>query len=242
MDPFALPTFITSIVDQFNGIIGNLTQVISAIEIIALIVIIGKCIFAAFNLVWSLLQWFGYFVVWLFTPWPKNFMSPKIGDDQIEAGFICWLIRYIIVIFYKITALPKCFLWYFLDTAGWVLYLPFRLIFWLIDWITGMKMLQKNEREGWRFLEQIDYFLHGRPGDNYFIYHYNPKDPKVDAKGKPTVNGNDPETLNLGFHIIHFPNSVMRQCYSIMPFALKKGPNFPVDEVAAFFECVMNPF
>jgi hypothetical protein len=242
MDPFALPTFLTTILTDLNEIIGNLMSMVSAIEIIGIIIIIGKCLFAAFNLIWSLLQWFWYFLIWLFTPWPKHFMTPHVGDDQVQAGFICWLIRYIIVIFYKISALPKCFLWYFLDTAGWVLYLPFRFIFWLIDWILGMKTLQENERAGWRFLDEIDYFLHGRPKDNYFIYQYDPKDPNVDGEGKPLVNGDDPETLNLGFHLIHFPDSVMRQCYSIMPFALKSGPNFPIDALTAFMECVMNPF
>jgi len=248
MDPFALPTFFSSIFDQVNQIVSTVSQVISAIEIIGFIVIIGKCIFAAFNLVWALLQWFGYFMKWLFDPWPPHFMTPQIGDEEQYVGFICWLVRYIIVIFYKITALPKCFLWYFLDTAGWILYLPFRFIFWLIDWMMSMNTLQDSEKKAWRFLDEIDYFLHGKPRDNYFIYQYAPygkgkNNKEVDGEGKPiNQDGKDPNSLNLGFHIIHFPDSVMYQCYSIVPFALAKGPKFPVDEISDFFSCVMNPF
>ena len=264
---------LTSSTTMLESVFQTVTAAISDgffLEIIVMIIIIGKCIFSAFNFVIQLVVWFFKdFILWSFigkTPasdW-KNLFNPKRGDEQTKVCLLCWLIRYIIVIAYKITALPKCFLWYFLDTAGWVLYLPFRFIFWVIDWMLniGSQNQKKNKRrkknkdanqkpqmglvdmehKTWDFLDELDYFLHGRPGDNYFMYQYKPSDPKVDGNGKPLVNGNDPNTMNLGFHFIHFPNSVMRQCYSISPYGLLKFPPFPLKALEDFLSCAIHPF
>ena len=91
-------------------------------------------------------------------------------------------------------------------------------------------------------MNQIDYFIHGKPRDNYFMYQYKPPDENIDSDGKPLVNGKDPNTMGLGFHIIHFPDSVMFQCYSINPFSLMKFPPFPMKEFIAFVSCLMSPF
>jgi hypothetical protein len=55
-------------------------------------------------------------------------------------------------------------------------------------------------------------------------------------------DGKDPETLGLGFHIIHFPDSVMRLCYSVSPYRLAKLKPFPIKAFMDFMKCAMNPF
>lgn len=244
MDPFGFPNFIlntfnkiSGIVTQNNGILSAVKQAVSFIEVIGMIVIIGKCIFAAFTFIVEFFIWIFNFLKWLILPWPSNFLTPEREDVNVEAGFICWLIRYIIVIAYKVTSLPKCFLWYFLDTAGWVLYLPFKFVFWVMDLIIGGNTFQSGEKNAWYFLDEIDYFLHGRPNDNYFMYEFDPNpEPVLDD------SGNDVDAMNLGFHIIHFPDSVMYQCYSINPYALADLAPFPIKAFQDFIKCATMPF
>ena len=70
-----------------------------------------------------------------------------------------------------------------------------------------------------------------------FMFHYDPNPPpRLDAEG------NDLYAMNFGFHIIHFPNSVMHQCYSISPFGLARLAPFPIAAFTAFIKCAMNPF
>jgi hypothetical protein len=188
-----------------------------------------------FLLIWAILQWIGYYFVWLFTPWPSDFVHPQAGDSSKAVGFLPWFIRYIIVISYKIMHFPKCFLWYFIDTAGWILYLPFKVVFWFVDWILNIGITNK-EHEAWKFMGSIDYFIHGKPEDNYFMYQYAEPKPKTDA------DGNDPDSMNLGFHIIHFPDSVMYECYSINPYGLANLPAFDMDALIGFMQCLTMPF
>jgi hypothetical protein len=234
---------INSVMGFAQGIVNEIQSAMKFIvslayfgQIIMMVVIIGRCIFAAFRFIIEFFIWIFDFLKWLILPWPNNLMNPRRDDVNKKAGFICWLIRYIIVIAYKITSLPKCFLWYFLDTAGWVIYLPFRFVFWLIDFMLNIGM-QKMEKDIWYFLDEIDYFLHGKPGSNYFMFHYDPNPPpRLDAEG------NDLDAMNFGFHIIHFPNSVMEQCYSLSPYSLVRLAKFPIDAFEAFLSCAMNPF
>jgi len=229
-------SFMEGVMGIVEGAMNMIMSVSYYIEIIMFIVIIGRCVFAAFQFIIEFCTWIFSFLTWLILPWPSDFMDPHRDDINIEAGFICWLIRYIIVIATKVINLPKCFLWYFLDTAGWVIYLPFRFTFWLIDFMLniGMEDMEKNV---WYFLDEIDYFLHGKPNDNYFMFQYDPNPPpRLDA------SGNDLDTMNLGLHIIHFPDSVMYQCYSISPYALADLAPFPIAAFEAFISCAMNPF
>jgi len=226
-------------IGQVKTTFGTIKSSISFLAVIGMIVIIGKCIFSAFNFVIKFCIWlFKDFILWLVTyPVGTIVFVPKRGEEKVRAGFIWWLIRYIIVVVMKIIRLPKCFLWYFLDTAGWVLYLPFRFVFWMMDWLMGGKQIVTAEHKAWDLLGQIDYFLHGRPRDNYFMYQYDPNPaPKLDEKG------HDVDTMKMGFHIIHFPDSVMFQCYSISPYKLAKLAPFPMKEFMAFMKCAVNPF
>lgn len=247
---------VADIITPVSQVFGMISQIFAKImdfmnkalffQIIAFIIIMGKCIFAAFNFVIKVLIWFFKdFILWMFigkdsSTW-NDLFNPKRTDGRRKACFLCWIIRYIMVVVYKVTTFPKCFLWYFLDTAGWIIYLPFRFIFWLIDWLLSVGLVDA-EHKAWDFLDQIDYFVHGKPHDNYFMYQYSPSDDNIDSDGKELVDGKDPNTMSLGLHIIHFPDSVMFQCYSISPFSMADFPAFPMKEFIDFIKCLTHPF
>ena len=248
MDPFSFLTLIQSTLGNLNSISGNLfselTSVISNsffLQIIAIVIIIGKCIFLAINFAVKAFLWFFTgFIPWIFTPWPTpngkpngNIFKPEKNDTRVEVGFIPYIIRYIIVIIYSIANLPKCIMWYALDTLGWIIYMPFRVAFWTLDLFLGTKIVE-YEHDTWDFFNEIDYFLHG-PMHNWFSYQY---------ADFPNPNIPDPNSMNLGFHIIHFPNSVMEKCYSTLPYKLARCGNVKevFDAFTAFIECATSPF
>jgi len=234
-DALAPPAMSTTMIGNIFTEIGNFMNKLMMFNMIAIMIIIGKCIFSAIMFVVEFFIWIFEFLVWLIMPFPLDVMTPKQGDEKIPAGFIPWLIRYIIVIIYKIINIPKCFIWYFIDTACWTIYLPFRFIFWMLDSFLGLGIV-KAEHKAWDFMDQIDYFVHGKPLTNWFMYEFAPPGPKVDKFG------NDPDTLQLGLHIIHFPDSVMRLCYSISPYRQAKLKMFPIKAFMAFIKCATNPF
>jgi hypothetical protein len=129
---------------------------------------------------------------------------PSLPDILIWAvtGFMCGLTG--------IFNLPKCFLWYLLEWIGWVIYLPFRLLFSLMDsamhYIIGKKMVVDIEHKIWCFLEDLDKYIH--------------KSTKI--------------------HIIHYPDSVVKKCYTCKMPIFPKLPKFPedaLDLMANAFNC-----
>ena len=234
-DALALPGLIMSQIGNVFTQIGDFVSKYMMFNIIGIVIIIGKCIFAAIMFVVAFFIWIFSFILWLIMPFPKQLMMPKRGDEKEDAGFIWWLIRYIIVVVYKVINLPKCFIWYFVDTAAWTMYLPFRFVFWCIDLFLGLGIV-KAEHKAWDFFNQIDYFIHGKPNVNWFEFQYSGKRRSVDK------NGVEAGTFGPGAHIIHFPDSVMRLCYSISPYRLAKLKPFPMKEFIAFMKCAMNPF
>ena len=181
--------------------------------------------FVAFGLwVEAALKWVWAFFLWLFYDgWNKKLIKMNYRDEEIpEVGLLVYLIRYILVIAFKIIDLPKCLLWYLLDFIGWALYMPIRVLLWTIDYMFDLGIV-KGEHVIWRLLGMLDYYIHG-PQDNYFNYQYKNKN-----RDRPRP---DPNSLNTGVHIIHFPNSVMRKCFSIQAFKLKAIPSTKrVDEM-----------
>lgn len=230
-------TIFTVIGNIFNQLFSMMTSM-SFLQVIGFIIIIGKCIFLGISFVVQMVTWFfSIFIPWLFGPWHPEFLDPTFDCSEQTSGFIPWAIRYVIVIATQVSVLPKCFLWYFLDTLGWVIYLPFRFVFWLIDYIFKIDTVQKGEREVWKFLDSIDYFIHGPTSVKSFKKHYIPdKFNQLDPPAK------DPDSMNLGFHFLHFPDSVMNTCYRITPYKLKKLKGFPMKAFQDFLACVMTPF
>ena len=76
------------------------------------------------------------------------------------------------------------------------------------------------------------------------MYQYKPSNENIDSDGNPLqpTNFKDPNTLGLGFHIIHFPDSVMSQCYTITPYSLLRFPPYPMDALIDLLTCFMKPF
>jgi hypothetical protein len=216
-----------------NTALAQIASVLNKLRFMALIgfiITIGKCFFKGLRAIIDTAVWFGYFIVWIFYPWPPGVFDFKTEYD-VTAGFIPWFIRFVICTSYKITSFPKCFLWYGLDIAGWIFYLPFRFLFWLVDAILDIGLV-KLEHDTWCFLNDLDYFLHG-PQNNYFMFQYTSEYPKTDAP--------DPESLNTGYHFIHFPDSVMEKCYALNYYGLANLPSFPFEKLAAFVKCALNP-
>ena len=73
------------------------------------------------------------------------------------------IITYIKCAIKLIINLPKCLLYYGLDTLGFIFYLPFSILF----WIFGAK---KQERLVWRGIDKIDKAIYNQSG--YHIFHY----------------------------------------------------------------------
>ena len=234
--PLILLGVAQTLFEQVLTISGNIfTQVFQAIsssfflEIVGFILIIGIFLKNFFEFVWEVLK----FIFWLFPAWffdlgtlfSKEFYFPQKTDSKKEVGFIPFVVRYIIVIAISVFNLPKCILWYGLDTLGWIIYLPFRFAFWTLDYFLSIGATEK-EHQFWNFLDEIDYFVHG-PNNNWFMDDYANKNPP----------NPDPNSMNLGFHLIHFPDSVMETCFSINPYSLAKCP---IDGVVRAFNKLMS--
>lgn len=276
------------VIQSTTGVITGLFSKLKLLSFFSLFVTIGKCIVVFFNLVWHSLEWmFVKFIPWLILPWPHNvFEIGRKYDKYVEAGLIPWAVRFFIVLTTKIANFPKCFIWYIIDIFSWTLYLPFRFLFWLIDYTLNIGVV-RGEHKVWNFLNDIDYYIHG-PVNNYFLDQYvtmyigdkmykdgeivaNPngkqirKDKNTGAeipeisfdkfKYKDTTNDDkvvdveqegditfDSDSLNLGFHIFHFPNSVMKTCYSATGYKLADLTSFPMDDFNKFLKCISNPF
>jgi len=68
----------------------------------------------------------------------------------------------------------------------------------------------------------------------------------MDPYGPPfKTDGNyfrsDSGSMNLGFHIFHFPNSVMETCYSATGFKLADLDPYPMDIFNDFMKCILSP-
>jgi hypothetical protein len=138
------------------------------------------CTLAFFNFVIVLFLYIGDFTTWIFI------------------YFFPWLGQYFECALQKIIYLPKCFLWYALDCMSWIIYLPFRIIFWLLDYIFNLGIEDFVHDYFWCLLEDLDKFIHD-DGEN---------------------------NLGTGFHIIHFQDSVMETCYNCNIQSIGKGmPN-----------------
>ena len=123
--------------------------------------------------------------------------------------FIVWLMQFIICAFQKLLNIPNCSLWYGMHIAGKILYLPFRLTFFVLDLIFSTMgigfSIQDIVNRIWWFIDDIDHLMY-------------------DAGS--------------GFHIVHFPKDVIERCYSCDIGKFPKIPDFPMRAVTSFASCV----
>jgi hypothetical protein len=80
-----------------------------------------------------------------------------------------WISGWVVCGFNKILKLPECFLWYFLEFIGFVVYLPFRILFALIDYIL-YPGFNKIVYDFWCFLYRLDGSVKTTTG--YSFMHY----------------------------------------------------------------------
>jgi hypothetical protein len=67
------------------------------------------------------------------------------------------------------------------------------------------------------------------------------KEKDINAKNLDKTITNDSGSMNLGFHIFHFPNSVMETCYSATGFKLADLDPYPMDIFNDFMKCIVSP-
>jgi len=81
-----------------------------------------------------------------------------------EFAFV-WFFTHIMCGVTLATRLNKCFFYYALDCMGQILYLPFRLAFWVISMFMG-NQIYKTEKAMWDNIELLDGYFY-----NYFQFH-----------------------------------------------------------------------
>ena len=97
-------------------------------------------------------------------------MATGIGKGMLDVFLIIeftfvWFFTHLICGVTLATRLNKCFFYYALDCMGQILYLPFRLAFWVISMYMGDE-IYKTEKAMWNNIESLDGYFY-----NYFQFH-----------------------------------------------------------------------
>jgi hypothetical protein len=143
-DPIVNP-----IKNAFNTLLKPITDFIKNMEkFITDMKKFVDCVFAFISYVVALSVYSSNVVIWSFT------------------YFLPWLGQYFECIFQKIISLPKCFIWYWLQCVGWVMYLPFRIMFWCF----GMEQFVNTYF--WSSLEKIDKYIYDGLYTKIHIIHF----------------------------------------------------------------------
>ena len=202
LDPAVLGQSIMSVVQTVRGSIqDSITQVATFLgnfissNIYAIAFAIVLVIVAFIEVIIYTLKWFFADII----PW-------------FFVKFLPWLVGLFMCGVNGIINLPQCFLWYMLDIAGRIIYLPFRLTFWFLEYLTEIE-LTKIEKDVWCFLEEIDQYIY-----------------------KP-----EPDGLGTGIHIIHFPDSVILKCYTCKS-KFPKPPPYKTQNAFSFINKIKNVF
>lgn len=90
-----------------------------------------------------------------------------------------------------VISIPKCFLYYMLDILGFMFYLPFSLLFWILG-------ARKQEKQIWKGIYKIDSMIYNQSG--YHIFHYSNSIMNKCYRCKPKkAKKNGSQTINAGF-------------------------------------------
>ena len=74
-----------------------------------------------------------------------------------------WCITNVITMIYRIASFKNCFLWYFLEIIGWVLYIPIEFFVWLF-------CLKDLETMVWDLMKQLDCSFNDITGFHFMYY------------------------------------------------------------------------
>lgn len=122
--------------------------------------------------------------------------------------FIPWAIVAITCLIQKFMSIPNCFLWYSLEIFGKIIYLPFRITFALLDFILAIVGI-KISIQG--IINQVWWF--------------------IDDISHALYNGG-------GFHIVHYPDDVIKRCYSCKIDKFPDLPKFDMKPINSFIKCI----
>ena len=182
---------ITTIIGEFSRI-ENIKEGMNPFALIPLIL---KLIICFFSFVFMILNIIFYFLQLAFI-----WFLPK---------FIPWAIEFIVCAFTKFVNIPNCFLWYGLEIAGKILYLPFRITFAVLDLIfisVGVKFsIKKTIDSVWLLLDDLDHMLYDS---------------------------------GIGFHFVHYPDDVIKRCYTCKIGKFPDLPKFNMKPINDFIKCI----
>jgi len=124
------------------------------------------------------------------------------------AQFIPWAVIAIICLVQKFTSIPNCFLWYAMEIFGKTIYLPFRITFALLDFILTIFGINVSIQG---VIDKVWWF--------------------IDDISHALYDGG-------GFHIVHYPDDVLKRCYSCKIGKFPDLPPFPMKSIMAFINCI----
>ena len=122
-----------------------------------------------------------------------------------------WGLQYIMCAINGLLNLPNCFLWYVAEIMGTIIYLPFRITFYLLDLILGsfgfpFKIQEKIVDPLWWFLDDISHLMY----DEFGISHF-----------------------------VHFPDEIIKKCYTCKVPPMPPIPDFfPMGSVTSAIACI----
>ena len=74
-----------------------------------------------------------------------------------------WCITNVTTLIYRIASFKNCFLWYFLEIIGWILYIPIEFFVWLF-------CLKDVENMAWDLIKQLDCSFNDVTGFHFMYY------------------------------------------------------------------------
>lgn len=122
--------------------------------------------------------------------------------------FIPWAIIAITCLIQKFMSIPNCFLWYTMEIFGKTIYLPFRITFAVLDFILVVVGINISTQG---IVNEMWWFL--------------------DDISHSLYDGG-------GFHFVHYPDDVIKRCYSCTFDKFPDLPPFPMKSVMTFINCI----
>ena len=137
--------------------------------------------------------------------WKYSTLVMVIGVSLLLGGYVwkvgVWSINMLSCLFTMFGNFSSCFFYYFLDIVGYILYLPFAIMFWL-------------------FRISIETYYSDCSKDEYpSIYN-------IEKEIWDLIYWVDCQVYDAtGFHIFHYSEDIMKRCYSCSPGPFPPFPN-----------------
>ena len=94
-----------------------------------------------------------------------------IGDLSIFAIYLVrWIVDHVICGMKLIFTLPTCIIFYAINLIGQILYLPFRLVFYVLHFWFGFKSIYRYEKKFWKYVEEADEWFFINVGGFHFAH------------------------------------------------------------------------